>query len=157
MAGAAAFKRIRRAREAQPSRACPHEIARIQKIPLNRIPNDLRLGQLLRRRGSGSACLRQIIPMRPRARLSTPRSSSRRNCLDNRSGENMLSTGSKSPCRIPAISTFGSCNACNNALSPASKKLIPLTVFSPTMRGLVTRSNARIPAEKSSSVERCAG
>src|ERR1700733_1369143 len=41
-----------------------------------------------------------------------------------------------------------------SALSPASKKLIPCTVFSSTLCGLVRRSKARTPAEKSSSADR---
>src|SRR5271169_6131519 len=56
----------------------------------------------------------------------------------------------------PAMLTRGLCSACSKALSTGSKKLIPLTVFCWTVRGLVSRSRARTPAEKSSSAERCA-
>jgi hypothetical protein len=39
--------------------------------------------------------------------------------------------------------TRGFCKAWSNAPSPGSKKLMPLTVFSSTLRGLVRRSRAR--------------
>ena len=56
--------------------------------------------------------------------------------------------------RIPAMFTGGFCKACSSALSVGSKKLMPLTVLSSTLRGLVSRSSARTPAEKSSRADR---
>src|SRR5438105_7397693 len=57
---------------------------------------------------------------------------------------------------MPAMLTRGFCSACSKALSTGSKKLIPLRVLCSTVRGLVSRSRARTPAEKSSSAARCA-
>src|SRR5271155_4891415 len=74
-------------------------------------------------------------------------SSNRRNCLDNRAGENIPRSGNKSARRTPAMLTRGFCSACSKALSPGSKKLIPLTVFPSTSRGLVRRSSARTGRE----------
>ena len=44
--------------------------------------------------------------------------------------------------------TPGFCRACSRALSPGSKKLMPLTVVPSTSRGLVRRPMARTPVEK---------
>ena len=68
--------------------------------------------------------------------------------------QNMIAGSGYEP-TFPML-TRGFCRACNRALSPGAKKLIPLTVLPSTSRGLVRRPSARTPAEKSSSADRWA-
>ena len=105
--------------------------------------------------GGGSATgLGQVVAIRPGDALDNPDVQQRRSCRDSWLGVNIAKSGSGSARRMPAMLTPGFCRACSRALSPGSKKLMPLTVVPSTSRGLVRRPMARTPAEKSSSADR---
>src|SRR5262249_61866596 len=84
----------------------------------------------------------------------TPSWRKRARCRVRVAGEQGVSNGRRSARRRPAMLKAGRCKAASRVCSGWLKKLRPLRVRPLTGRGWVRRSSARMPAEKSSRLER---
>src|SRR5580700_8244410 len=84
----------------------------------------------------------------------TPSWRRRARCRVRVGDEHWATSGTRSARRMPLMLKLGRCRAASRVCSARLKKLRPLTVRPLTARGWVRRSSARMPAEKSSRLER---